>query len=263
MLQFVAAPLGGLLVTLGEVRLAFLLNALSFLISAVFLGGLPRMQALGRKPRSWRPRIPEILSHAHDAAVIRPLLAVQGLAALAAGATSALLVVLARTAYGLNGTGYGLWLAVIAGGAIAGPLLAPLLDRFSATRVLSGAYAVRGLGDLLLSLLTNGAGGALVLGVYGVNTSSGMVAFQTLVQREVPPDLRGRAFAALDLTWQIGRLLSIALGGLIVGMIGIRILFGAGGALLFVAGAIGWLFLPHSGLSYMQRTSMQGKRKQP
>jgi len=104
----------------------------------------------------------------------------QGLAALAVGATSALLVVLARNAYGLSGTGCGLWLSAIAAGALVGPLLVPLLARISANQ----------------AVINSGVGGAGLLGLYGVNTSSGMAAYQTMVQREVPSGIRGAGVRA-------------------------------------------------------------------
>jgi MFS family permease len=62
----------------------------------------------------------------------------------------------------------------------------------------------------------------------------------------VPPELRGRAFALLDVVWQSGRLVSIAVGAGLVAIIGIRWLFVIGGALLIVAGALGMLGLPPS-----------------
>jgi MFS family permease len=80
--------------------------------------------------------------------------------------------------------------------------------------------------------------------VYGLNTSSGTVAFQTLVQQGVSADLRGRAFALLDAVWQSGRLVSIALGGVAASVFGIRPLYLAGGALLVVAAAVGALLMP-------------------
>jgi len=86
-------------------------------------------------------------------------------------------------------------------------------------------------------------GGGLLLAIYGINTSSGMVAFQTMVQRDVPAAVRGRAFAILDVVWQTGRLLSIAVGAGLVATIGIRSLFLIGGALLALAGAVGLLSL--------------------
>ncbi len=167
----------------------------------------------------------------------------QGLAALAVGATSALLVVLARQAYGLSGTAYGLWLSAIAIGALIGPVLVPLLERLPPSRAVSGALIIRGFGDIGLGLIRNGVGGGFLLAVYGINTSSGTVAFQTMVQRDVPQQLRGRAFALLDVVWQIGRLLSIAVGAGLVSAIGIRSLYLIGGTLLVLAGALGILSL--------------------
>jgi len=66
-----------------------------------------------------------------------------------------------------------------------------------------------------------------------------MVAFQTMVQREVPSGIRGRVFALLDVVWQTGRLASIAIGAGLAASIGIRALFVLGGAFLILAGAVG------------------------
>ena len=110
-------------------------------------------------------------------------------------------------------------------------------------RVVSGAYVIRGLGDAGLGLPNSGIGGGLLLGVYGINTSSGMVTYQTMVQREVPAEVRGRAFALLDVVWQSGRLASIAIGAGLAAIIGIRWLFVLGGALLILSGILGLVSL--------------------
>jgi hypothetical protein len=167
----------------------------------------------------------------------------QGTAALAVGATSALLVVLAERAYGLSGAGYGAWLAVIGAGALLGPLVVPALTRLPPAHTVSGAYIIRGAGDIGLGALSNGLAGGGLLFLYGLNTSSGTVAFQTLVQQAVPETLRGRAFALLDVTWQTGRLTSIAVGGIAANAFGIRPVFYAGGTLLLVAGIFGAVIL--------------------
>ncbi len=240
LLQLVAAPVAGLLVTAGDARLAFALNGASFVISGIVLLGLPYLPRVQEKPTSAWQQLPELLAAIPRLPVLPPLLAMQGLAALAVGATSALLVVLARNAYGLSGTGYGLWLSAIAVGALVGPLLVPLLARIPAYQAVSGAYVIRGVGDIGLGLVNSGLGGAALLGLYGVNTSSGMVSFQTMVQREVPSGIRGRVFALLDVVWQTGRLASIAIGAGLAASIGIRALFILGGALLILAGAVGF-----------------------
>lgn len=242
-LQLVAAPLGGLLVTVGLVRVAFGLNALSFAGSAILLVGLPNLSSLQQKARGVWLQPAGTFEAVREVGMLRPLLAMQSLAALAVGATSALLVVLARQAYGLSGTGYGLWLSAIAVGALIGPLLLPALQRLPPSRTVSIAYIIRGLGDMGLGVLRTGLGGGFLLALYGVNTSSGTVAFQTMVQRDVPPELRGRAFALLDVAWQTSRLISIAVGAGLVTIIGIRWLFVIGGALLVVAGGFGMLRL--------------------
>jgi len=243
LLQMVAAPIGGVLVNVGAARLAFALNALSFLISGFILLGLPNLSRVQAEVTSaWR-QLPELVRAIPRVSILPPLIAMQALAALAVGATSALLVVLARDAYGLNGTGYGLWLSAIAVGALVGPLLIPLVASIPANRVVSGAYVIRGLGDAGLGLLNTGIGAGLLLGVYGFNTSSGIVTYQTMVQREVPAKVRGRAFALLDIVWQSGRLASIAVGAGLAASIGIRALFVLGGALLILSGFLGLISL--------------------
>ena len=243
LLQLIAAPIAGLLVTAGDARLAFALNGASFVVSGIVLLGLPYLPRVHEQRTSGWQQLPELLAAIPRVPVLPPLIAMQALAAFAVGATSALLVVLARDAYGLNGTGYGLWLSAIAVGALIGPLLVPLLARMRAYNAVSGAYVIRGVGDIGLGLIASSVGGAALLCLYGVNTSSGMVAFQTMVQREVPDTLRGRAFALLDVVWQTGRLASIAIGATVAAAIGIRTLFVLGGCLLILAGAVGFVGL--------------------
>lgn len=238
-LQLVAAPVAGLLVANGAARIVFAVNAASFVGSGLLLlrlPGLSRATAVVVGP--WH-QLPEAFRLMRSVAVLPPLLVMQLLAALSVGATSALLVVLAEKAYQLTATGYGLWLAAIALGALVGPLVLLLLIRVAPERVVPAAYAVRGVGDVGLGLLSQGIAGGALLGAYGVNTSTGMVTFQTLLQRRIPEAIRGRTFALLDLTWQAGRLVSIAAGGLLAGLVGIRAVFVIGGLLLLASATVG------------------------
>jgi hypothetical protein len=104
-----------------------------------------------------------------------------------------------------------------------------------------GPYAVRGVVDLVLALVTTVplAAGALLF--YGLSTSTGNVTFSSLVQSRVPADLRGRVFAGFDLLWPSGRLLSLLGGGLLADAAGIRAVYVLGGLLLLSAavGALG------------------------
>lgn len=243
LLQLVIAPLAGLLVASASIRIPFAINSASFAVSALILTGVPHQRALAIGGSVWR-QLPDALRAFGATSLMRPLLAMQALAALAVGATSALLVVLAERGYALSPTGYGLWLGAIGVGALAGPLILGVLRRVAARTVVTGAYAIRGSGDILLAVLPNGAAAAVVFGVYGMNTSSGMIAFQTMVQRGIDAELRGRAFALLDAVWQVMRLISIGGGALAVAAIGIRPLYAVGGVLLVLAALVGVLRVP-------------------
>jgi MFS family permease len=102
-----------------------------------------------------------------------------------------------------------------------------------------GPYAVRGLVDLVLVVVTSVPLAAAALVVYGLSTSTGSVTFSSLVQSRVPEDLRGRAFAGFDVLWQTGRMLSLLGGGLLADTIGIRAVYLLGGLLLLAAAAAG------------------------
>jgi len=101
-----------------------------------------------------------------------------------------------------------------------------------------GPYAVRGLVDLVLTVVTTVplAAGALLF--YGLSTSTGNVTFNSLIQFRVPEDLRGRAFSGFDMLWQTGRLFSLLGGGLLADAVGIRAVYLLGGLLLLFAATV-------------------------
>ena len=238
--QILLAPAAAFLAVRSGFTAAFAVNAASFALSALALRGLA-------EPAAARPvSTPSLLAHAGEGLralaalpLLRSLAVVQLLAALSAGATSALLVVLAEER--LNAPdGFGLLLAAIAAGAISGPLLLrrvvadPLRPAF-----VFGPFALRGIVDLVLAAVTALPLAAAALVAYGIGTSTGSVTFTSLIQARVPERLRGRAFAGLDMLWQTGRLTSLLAGGLLADAYGIRAVYLLGGILLLAAAALG------------------------
>jgi len=237
--QILVAPVAALLAVNVGFGPAFAINAVSFALSAAVLRGL-------REPaRAPAVHVSSIFAHARAglaALAALPLLKAlalgQFLAALSAGATSALLVVLAQDRLG-GGQGFGVLVAAIGVGATLGPLL--LLRRITDPRrplFVFGPYAVRGLVDLVLTVVTTVplAAGALLF--YGLSTSTGNVTFNSLIQFRVPEDLRGRAFSGFDMLWQTGRLFSLLGGGLLADAVGIRAVYLLGGLLLLFAATV-------------------------
>ncbi|MDN5749462.1 MAG: MFS transporter [Pseudonocardia sp.] len=102
-----------------------------------------------------------------------------------------------------------------------------------------GPYVVRGLVDLVLATVAALPVALVALAVDGMGTSSGTVTFSSLLQAHVPAHARGRVFAAFDVFWQLGRLLSPLVGGLLAAAIGIQAGYYLGGALLLPAAGVG------------------------
>jgi MFS family permease len=244
--QIALAPVAGAMVAAVGVGPAFLVNAASFAASALLLVGLRLPgQPVPTQAGSWLGGVAEGARLLVADRLLRLLALVQLLAALSAGATSALLVVLAGRHLGVGPGGFGLLLGAIGVGAALGPLLlARLVSNPRRPALVFGPLVLRGLVDLVLAT-TRSLGVAMgALAVYGVGTSTGMVTYNSLLQAEVAPDVRGRVFAGFDLLWQAGRLASLVLGGVAADAVGIRAVYYLGGVLLLVAGAIGFAGLP-------------------
>jgi len=237
--QIALAPLAGFVVAAWGVEVAFAINAATFVASGLLLIGL---QA-GRTPaeiavRGWSGVLVGVETVRADPLLAR-LAVVQVLASMSAGATSGLLVVLADRWLGVGSGGFGLLFGAIGIGAAAGPLLLRRFITAGDKRWLFGPFAIRGGVDLTLASVANPAvaGGALV--IYGMSTSTGMVAYQSTLQTLVPAEIRGRAFAFYDVLWNTARLLSLAVGGALVDIIDVRIVYLLSAGLLFVAAVVG------------------------
>jgi hypothetical protein len=119
--------------------------------------------------------------------LLRLLAIVQLLAALSAGATSALLVVLAKRHLGTGPGGFGLLLGAIGAGAALGPLLlAQLTANPRQPALVFGPYLLRGLVDLILAATRNLPTAMAALALYGVGTSTGMVTYNWSARSSSP-----------------------------------------------------------------------------
>ena len=245
--QIILAPVAGAVVAWTGASTAFAINAASFLISAV---------ALTRVPVSAQPRIHlqsrwaqavEGVQVIRRSRFLSTLASVQALAALSAGATSALLVVLAQRHLRVEASGFGLLLAAIGIGAGLGPLI---LQRFVTDvrrpSLMFGPYLLRGIVDLVLAAFSNFAVALGALAVYGLGTSTGNVTYNSALQAATPERLRGRVFAFYDVVWQTARLISIGVGGVLADQLGVRGVYIMGGSLLLAAAGLGFARVPSS-----------------
>lgn len=250
--QIALAPLAGLLVVTVGYGPAFAINALSYLVSAAILNRIrvPRTRTSVGRRRLWREAREGAALLVHHR-LLRSLAIGQLLAALSAGATSALLVVLAKDHFEVTGSGYGLMIGSIGVGAALGPLVLIRLVRNPARPLfVFGPFGLRGLVDFVIASVTVLPVAAAALAVYGIGTSTGAVTFNSMLQAEAPEHVRGRVFAAMDILWQAGRLISLGFGGLLADRYGIRTVYYLGGALLLAAAATGLNVSPRRGSAH-------------
>lgn len=251
LVQIVAAAVAGGLIALIGTGAAFAVNAATFAVSALLIARLVIPAHAGQVAAGSKRGLGSHLADARaglayalrDRLVSR-LLVVQSLASLATGATGAMLVVLADRHLRLAPSGFAWLIGAIGVGALLGPLIPNMLARdVRDARWLFVPYVIRGVGDVLIAVFTPLPVAMLILFVYGLNTSTGIVVFNSTLQGAIPDEVRGRVFTLLDVAWSANRLLSLALGALLVDLVGVRAVFWSGGALLALAGALGLALL--------------------
>ncbi len=238
--QIALAPASGGLVAFAGAGPAFALNAVSYAVSASLLTGLTLPAPADHTPGRHLADIVEGLRAIRQDRFLRTLSAVQALAALSAGATSALLVVLAERRLHVGAGRFGLLIGAIGVGAGFGPLvLLRFVGNVRRPGWLFGPYLLRGAVDLTLAASTSYPVSLGALAVYGVGTSTGNVTYNSVLQTTVPDRLRGRVFAFFDIVWQTGRMFSIVAGGILADRIGIVSVYLLGAGLLIGAALLG------------------------
>jgi MFS family permease len=232
--------LGGLLVATVGVDAAFVLDAASYLISAVMLSliPLPRPEreeeeaGVGEDLRS---------GFAYLARSSVPLAIVLGafLTVLTINITIPAEIFLAKRIFDAGNAGYGLLVGLYGGGMVLGSaLMVALGDR---VRLLPLYFF--GIFAMALALLGTGlsptfalALGALV--VAGVANGTENVTTDTILQKRVPEAFLGRVFSVRFLGFSVGEIFAYGMGGAIVDASGARFTYLLAGAATAAAGLV-------------------------
>jgi predicted MFS family arabinose efflux permease len=111
---------------------------------------------------------------------------------------------------------FGLVLVASAAGGFVGVLLTPVLrKRLREETILAGSLVVPAVVALLAARDGGRVGAVSIAFVVALGTGSGRIAFDSLLQRDGPEHLRGRAFARFEtrfqLAWVAGALVPVAL----------------------------------------------------
>jgi MFS family permease len=235
----IAGPaLGGLLLLLGSPALAFVVNAITFGLSALAVLAIPAGpafavdRAAAERPSSLRRDLADGATalRAHPEAL--RLVGADVMCSLVYGMQTVLLLLVARHA-GLGLHGYGYLFAGIGAGALAGTSVAGRLMRLPHQRaILLAALAAVGLPMLVLPLVSWGVLAIMLAASTGAGAILVEIATETSLQRSLPAEVFGRAY---------GLALPAAVAGIALGSLLAPVLVtvaGGSGAMIVSGGAV-------------------------
>ncbi|GEK78756.1 MFS transporter [Agrococcus baldri] len=246
--RLVGGPLGGVLLAIGDLSLIVVVDAATYLLSALLIATLPASDAASSAGAGHRA------GGLWEALGIRRLAGAYAVILVTSIAQGMFLLLFVLFALGpLRGTDadVGLLRGIQAVGAIAAGLVLGFLVRGSSPRTLTAAsvlaFGVISLVTWNLPAVTTGIGWYVVLfaavGAPGVVMLAGLVS---VLQQESEPRQRGAVFAAVGLVGAVGQAVGILLGSLSDTAVGLLPLLQVQGCLYLLGGVIALCWLPRA-----------------
>lgn len=238
--------LGGAIAAAAGPDPAYVINAVTFGVSAVLLLQIPR--ALLQQGRTgsrgyWQDLGEGIRLVLHS----RPLLAVLlswNLAMITIAFVNVSEVVLAKESFDAGDFGFGLLFAANGFGAVIGALFAStLLERRGMTLLYGLAIGLMGIANIAAGISPNVWVASLFVVASGIGNATALVCNTLLVQRGAPDYVRGRAFTLIMGTNFAVLGLGMAVAGPLVDAVGARWVWGIAGAIGIVAALTGYALL--------------------
>lgn len=249
LILLVLPSVAGIVVSLYGARVAFGLNALSYVFSAaiLFRCSIPNPAAPqpGQAPTGFWTQWVEGLQAVAGSLPVRALTISVALLGLPVGVNNALVVVFAERELGVSVVQFGYLTSALTAGVLLGGLLFGYIPPDRRRRYLATAAGLTAAGLAFLAFAVNRTFYlALVLrAVLGCGFSLYNVAANTTLQEEVRPGLRGRVFSFYSTTDDISTLVFLSLAGAMADAVGITPLFLAAGVCVLVTAAYLYLSL--------------------
>jgi len=215
-LQLALGPtVGGLAVELGGARVAFAVNAVTFLVSALILTRLPVLRPVGNHSGLWQETLAGLRFVAATPGPRALVLALfLGVSFAATENVALVFLVPAPAEFGLTQAAFGV------GMLVASTVLGLLFGRRSAVVLLAcgfGLFSAGAFGTAAAPVLVAIAAAQLVA---GAGNGLENIATDTLVQRVTPRPLLGRVFGAVATAAQLGSAVAYLIATPLVTLIG-------------------------------------------
>jgi MFS family permease len=233
---------GGALVAASGVDAAYWLNACSFLVSAVFLSGIPRgkLQETPAASYGYWADLRDGFSLVLRSRALLTVLIAWNVAMLHNAAVNVAEVRLAFDAFNAGRFGLGLMMGCAGVGlAIGAYLAAQWIDRRGLANVYGASLGLMAIGVGLAAASPNVWVAAACVVISGAGNGAAVVCNALLVQRGAPDSLRGRAFAVLMSSNVAMLTIGMIVAGHFTDVYGPRWVWAVASATAVLAGAIG------------------------
>lgn len=244
--MIIGAVLGGVVSGAFGVRVAFVVNSISFVLSALLTLTIrfPAMsQSIGQARRRLLGAWAEAWPIVRGSRVIQIVLLMVVLWPIGGGMLNTLISVYAFQVFHAGAVGVGVLYGAIGAGILCGGLLAARLGR-RLRMAYAGAFVVEGIFQALAPHMPWLALGALVMALATVGAGLGNAGTSYLLMRATPEHALGRIFALIDVLSATTFAASMLVGGLLLATIPAATLGSVAGALIalvgVVAGALLW-----------------------
>ncbi|MGP3948512.1 MFS transporter [Streptomyces sp. 7N604] len=247
--DYAGPGVAGAMIQVMTAPLAVVVDALSFVASALLLGSLK--EGALPVPEEERPTLRQALVDGLRfllyERMMQPIMLLAGLCMIFNSALTAVTVLYFVRGLGLNPLTIGVLLAIGGIGAIPGAALARWSgERFGVGLTIIGGWAVWGASGVAIPLMAGPK--AFVIVILGLTTAGGAMAFTaaniqqwTLRQLLAPQSLGGRVTAGYRFMVQGMGVIGAASGGYVAGLIGLRpslVIYAIGGALVPLLGLL-------------------------
>ena len=250
-LSWALGPLvGGILTAAGGPSAAYLINAVSFVVSMLLVLRIPPrlLQSERALSRGYWHDLGDGFKAALRSASMRTVLVAWGIASLAMGAATVSELFLARYTFSAGVFGYGLLYSAIGTGLVLGSFAsAAAFARWGVATIYGISLALVGVGYFGAGVSPNVWVAAVCCVVAGVGNGAAIVCNAILVQRGTFDMLRGRALTFVMSSTYVFVGIGEVLGGVLVHHTGPRWIWGVAGSALLVAGLAGWLMARNLG----------------
>ena len=240
----VGPVLGGVLVAATGPDAAYWINAVTFLVSAALLAGIPDrlLQSVQAVGRGYWTDLTDGFKLVMDSRALLTVLAAWNVVMLATAGANVAEVVLAKDTFDAGDFGYGLLVGVTGVGLALGSLLAgSQLEHRALATVYATSIALVAVGMVGAAAAPNVWVAAVCVAVAGVGNGAAVVCNALLVQRGAPDQLRGRAFTLLMSSNYVVLGIGMIAAGPLTNALGARMVWAIAGGLAAVAAIVGLL----------------------